>query len=549
MEHRSALRKVVKDCSQRGLYVASKWASELLLSYHTSLHSDTSLGRRFSLDTSSPVSDAYEEPPITEEEEDLFMIARAHYDAKEHERVDFLLRNCKHPRARFLGLYCRFLVKVKPDIRNIDAHPPSPVNDDLNDILEQLEGVIDPFLIFLKGVILKGLIRKAEALECAVLSLRAYPWNWSCWTLLREVVDDYDVVAPAYLFQIDRLRPLLPKHPMTKLFILSVMIDGHAMSPDLEEELDEMLQLFPESLYLKTLRARYAYSLRDYEAAVKLFGEVRELDPFRTDDVDTYSNILYTMKKQAELSQLAQHFIGVNKDRPEVSLAIGNYYSLRNEHEKAVKYYHRAVNLDPTYGAAWTLMGHEYLEMKNSHAAIEAYRRGVDINKKDYRAWHGLGQAYELLDMPQYSLHYFQRSTALRWPYDIRMWKALAKTYHSLERYAEAIECYKRALIGANKDDTSSYHALAQLYEQIGEANEAAAYHRRCVDIGQRAGKPIHTFSKDAIELARYEMLKGWFEGDMILAKEYLEMIATSNCAEVKEAEDLLRVWKKFVVE
>ena len=105
---------------------------------------------------------------------------------------------------------------------------------------------------------------------------------------------------------------------------------------------------------------------------------------------------------------------------------------MRNEHEKAVKYYQRSVQLDPTYGAAWTLMGHEYLEMKNSHAAIEAYRRGIgglllgfmaildltariDVNKKDYRAWHGLGQAYELLDMPQYTLHYFQRSTALRY--------------------------------------------------------------------------------------------------------------------------------------
>lgn len=55
----------------------------------------------------------------------------------------------------------------------------------------------------------------------------------------------------------------------------------------------------------------------------------------------------------------------------------GNYYSLRNEHEKAVRYYQRAVQLHPTYGAAWTLMGHEYLEMKNSHAAIEAYRRGI----------------------------------------------------------------------------------------------------------------------------------------------------------------------------
>lgn len=125
---------------------------------------------------------------------------------------------------------------------------------------------------------------------------------------------------------------------------------------------------------------------------------MRAVDPYRTDEVDTYSNILYTMKKQADLSQLAQHFMTVNKDRPEVSLVIGepriprywcisclttaslgNYYSLRNEHEKAVRYYQRAVQLHPTYGAAWTLMGHEYLEMKNSHAAIEAYRRGIGL--------------------------------------------------------------------------------------------------------------------------------------------------------------------------
>jgi len=76
-------------------------------------------------------------------------------------------------------------------------------------------------------------------------------------------------------------------------------------------------------------------------------------------------------------------------------------------------------------------MGHEYVEMKNSHAAIEAYRRAVgmyflaslateysqrdlDVNRKDYRAWYGLGQAYELLSMHNYALHYYQRATGLR---------------------------------------------------------------------------------------------------------------------------------------
>lgn len=42
-----------------------------------------------------------------------------------------------------------------------------------------------------------------------------------------------------------------------------------------------------------------------------------------------------------------------------------------------------------------------------SHAA--------EVNRKDYRAWYGLGQAYELLSMHQYALYYYQHATALRY--------------------------------------------------------------------------------------------------------------------------------------
>lgn len=43
---------------------------------------------------------------------------------------------------------------------------------------------------------------------------------------------------------------------------------------------------------------------------------------------------------------------------------------LQGQHEKAVEYFHRALRLNPQYLAAWTLMGHEYMEMKNTPAAI-----------------------------------------------------------------------------------------------------------------------------------------------------------------------------------
>jgi hypothetical protein len=39
----------------------------------------------------------------------------------------------------------------------------------------------------------------------------------------------------------------------------------------------------------------------------------------------------------------------------------------------------------------------------------------IDMNQKDYRAWYGLAQAYELLSMHQYALYYFQKATTLRY--------------------------------------------------------------------------------------------------------------------------------------
>ncbi len=38
-----------------------------------------------------------------------------------------------------------------------------------------------------------------------------------------------------------------------------------------------------------------------------------------------------------------------------------------------------------------------------------------DINRDDHRAWYGLGQAYELLNMHDYALYYLQHATALKY--------------------------------------------------------------------------------------------------------------------------------------
>lgn len=194
------------------------------------------------------------------------------------------------------------------------------------------------------------------------------------------------------------------------------------------------------------------------------------------------------MGARPQLAFIAQVATATDKFRPETCCVVGNYYSLKSEHEKAVMYFRRALTLDRNFLSAWTLMGHEYIEMKNTHAAIESYRRAVDVNRKDYRAWYGLGQAYEVLDMAFYALFYYQRAAALR-PYDPKMWQAVGSCYAKMGRIEESIKALKRALVagsyyepgpdgsqGRKILDPETLYQIATLYERLGDEEEAAAY-------------------------------------------------------------------------
>ena len=133
-------------------------------------------------------------------------------------------------------------------------------------------------------------------------------------------------------------------------------------------------------------------------------------------------------------------------------------------------------------------MGHEYIEMKNTAAAIEAYRRAVDVNGRDYRAWYGLGQTYEILNMYFYALYYYRKAAVLR-PRDARMWIAIAQCYEKLNRDDDAIKGYERA---AQHDDQEGHALLkfARLHRGRASHDEAFAcyshYARLAFGYGRR---------------------------------------------------------------
>jgi anaphase-promoting complex subunit 8 len=157
-------------------------------------------------------------------------------------------------------------------------------------------------------------------------------------------------------------------------------------------------------------------------------------------------------------------------------------------------------------------MGHEYVEMKNTPAAIDAYWWAVDINPRDYRAWYGLGQTYEILAMPYYALYYYRHATQLR-PHDARMWCAMGQCYETeqLNMHDAAIRCYRRAVSNSDREGIA-LHKLAKLHESLGQADQAAYYYRKNLERMEADQNEGQDFVDALLFLANYCKNQGSLE-------------------------------------
>lgn len=556
-----------------------------------------------------------EMPNIPTDQEDLddyskFILAKSYFNIKEFDRCAHALIGCKSGNGIFLKLYASLLSIDKKTTEETDGsinlfplpedtgsnphgtgnsgvgggaggaglhHPgKDPQNDsnsviskagnkDLNSrlskIIQEIESYnLKPtksnnnsFLYYLLGVIYNKKKNYKLAQQNTLQSLKIFPYNWSCWQELINSLVSFDE-AVELINSIKNSKTNLANHYMFKFFEIVILQEFYQPLINITNNLENLLKIFPNFNFLKIQKFLVCYHSLDYYQAELIFDQILEDDPLRLDDLDTYSNMLYVMEKRSKLSFLAQYASNIDKFKPETCCIIANYHSMKGEHEKAIMYYKRALILNKNSLSAWTLMGHEFVELKNSHAAIESYRRAVDINPKDFRAWYGLGQAYEVLDMHLYSLYYYQRATNLQ-PLDKRMWQAIGNCYEKISKYNEAIRCFEKALTidNANKMDSEVVNAngseihnntfdpficykLANIYEKIHKIKDCCKYMKLCFDQELEWGITDET-SKARLWLARYSLeLKKYDE-----AYELTKDLNHNNAHDIEEARAIAR--------
>ncbi|KAH8868113.1 Cell division cycle protein 23 like [Schistosoma japonicum] len=521
------------ECQLRGLRHSCKWLTDLLWSLNLPIISSPD-----SVFSSSNVYQSIPPDKLT-----TFLLARSCFDTQEYDHcAEILSHNFEKPIHDnpnsfvdkyghvyyFMYIYSRYMACEKRRVNDSvesrlvlkqDEEAKSSTmclvrcNKELLSIKCEIEPytnkislsnekrtknnkIGDSFLLYVHALICLRLGIKETAATLLVQAIDLNFYLWPAWYELVDLIENKEKMNSLNL-------PTNDECWMRYFFEAKVFLKLHEGERALEILLKLSESGFSKSHNLQAEIGLAYNELRAMELAKKQFKQLFNACPCRLDNVDTYSNVLFVCEDSTELAYLAHHCVNLDRYRAETCCVIGNFFGLRGQHEKAVIYFRRALKLKTAYSLVWTLVGHEYMELRNTNAAIHAYKQALVYNRHDYRAWYGLGQMYEVLNMLSFALYYYREAQYLM-PTDSRLIVALGEIYVRLKRFDEAKKCYWRAYCVGDIEGEALMR-LATCFERCGEDAEAAAAYTEFIKLSQRNGMSMKA---EGSEISRTEVMK-----------------------------------------
>ncbi|CAP33547.1 Protein CBG15203 [Caenorhabditis briggsae] len=329
---------------------------------------------------------------------------------------------------------------------------------------EKLRENDDVWFEYLMGLLEVQLGLKKEAEKSFKSVIVKEPRLWPAWESLTLLIQDIED-ADSFATSVESLW-------MADWFMVLVLqrFQQHSMAIQKAEQLVARgLSGFPMII---TKIASCSNARHDHDQAIANFEDVRKMDPYRLTDLHLLSDSLYIRNDHKKLSELAQDVYESHKFRWETCCIVANYHAMRRDSEHAIKFFQRALRLNPGFAALWVLIGHEFMEMKNHAAACVSYRRAIEIDPADHRGWYGLGQMYDIMKMPAYSLYYYQEAQKCK-PHDSRLLVALGEVYAKLQEIEDAEKCFTGAYLFGDVEGNALWN-LAKLHEKCTDHYKAA---------------------------------------------------------------------------
>ena len=169
-------------------------------------------------------------------------------------------------------------------------------------------------------------------------------------------------------------------------------------------------------------------------------------------------------KQSLELLDLAEK---ISPQHEEVFIQKATIASKSKKHKEAIKLLKLALKFSDDLSEIWSLIGMEYLLIKNFISAKYYFKLCLEKDPFDYQALYNLLHIFEQLSEENESINFLNKILEKN-PYCEVAWHQLGKIYFKKDNYKDAISAFDFAIIS---DDTftGAYIEKGKILEKIGE--------------------------------------------------------------------------------
>lgn len=230
------------------------------------------------------------------------------------------------------------------------------------------------------------------------------------------------------------------------------------------------------------------------------------------------STQIHSLKKFDSAKTVSEWAYGHLGNKPRAAEALcqkGFSFSINGEDQKALEYFKKATESDPSDSAAWSGLGSCYAGLNNPEDAITAYKQAIEASPRDETSYFHLGNYYGKLGRledaigayqeaivinPQFEAAYFNMGVALsrlsRFSEGLNAFETVTRinpeaapayynagiAYSQLERFEEAVKA-QRNVIRLNPDSAPAYFAMGEALYRLGREKEGFHAFREAIRV------------------------------------------------------------------
>ncbi|ELA46796.1 hypothetical protein VCUG_01696 [Vavraia culicis subsp. floridensis] len=164
--------------------------------------------------------------------------------------------------------------------------------------------------------------------------------------------------------------------------------------------------------YFVSNAGRILFEHGDVKRSMRCFEVVLKNDATYTADFDSYSAALWLDKNTNALSCMCRTLLDKCKGSYVTWSALGNYFSLKNDHNRSVLCLKKSLNMYKT-AYAYLLLGHESIIRNEYDHAQNFFFHALKMHRNNYNALFGIGLVFSKTDQIENADLFFRKAVDL----------------------------------------------------------------------------------------------------------------------------------------